>query len=90
MGMQNAEFSMVNFVIKYDIALFKKRLTHACKMTAETFQHKFVFLLDQKDFTIASLQELRNRLMVCTRVLLWFECLMAGLAVFLIRHCMFK
>lgn len=67
MGMQNAEFSMVNFVIKYDIEIFKKRLRHACEMIAETFRCRFGFSLTPKDFTIGSLRELRDRLTVCAR-----------------------
>lgn len=64
MGMQNAEFSTVNFVIKYEIDEFKKRLRHACEMIAETFRCKFGFSLTQKDFAADNLRELRDRLSV--------------------------
>ena len=92
MGMQNAEFSMVNFVIKYEIDVFKKRLTHACEMIAETFQLKFGFVLNKKDFTIVSLKELRDRLVVGASSQLRFQCLVGDLAVifcvcFPIRQC---
>ena len=94
MGMQNAEFSTVNFVIKYEIDAFKKRLRHACEMIAETFRCKFGFSLTQKDFTADNLRELRDRLSVRGKCLLHCDfCVLcmpdcAGLlASFAIQNC---